>query len=325
MNTIYSKTSEDKLQTKLGSGVGNEQMKKVQEESNRSKILSVDSTQSQWTASNMEADKKVLLTKTGDEDDDSNTSNVSGSQDTSGRKAGSRRFSTKKLLNIAAYLEGTNRVTGMIVDLWREYKDILGDSTMQIQQRGSSDLTLDEIHNKLQCFSTEELQATDELGYSALLKACSLPCMSPHVMQYLITTQKVDLNCQLPCHFDVNQPTAKGLIPRMSSLSVAVRKGNVKSVSKFMKRSSDINVRSVDDEGNTALHHCVITISKTSFQKLFPLFKPLEWKEMRNNDLKNPLDVCVALEEELKGQEKVKENSLKTLTYMKEEMEKVSA
>ena len=323
----------EELQTKLGSGEGyHGQMKNVQEESNCSNIVSVDSMQNQGTASSkMEADKKVLLTKTADEDgsaqngDDSNVSNASGGQGASGRKTESRSFSTKKHLNVAAHMEGTNPVTGIIVNLWTKYRDIQGYSTMQIQKRGSSDLTSDEIHKKLQCFSNKELQDADEKGYNALLKACSLPSMSPHVMQYLITTQKVDLNCRLPSNFDINHPTAKGLMPGMSSLSVAVRKGNVKSVPTFMTRPTDINVRSVDDEGNTALHHCVISISKTSFQKLFPLFKPLEWKEMRNNDLKNPLDVCVALEEQLKRQEKVKENSLKTLTYMKEEMEKVSA
>ena len=218
-------------------------------------------------------------------------------------------------------MEGTNRITGIIVDLWREYKEIQGYSKIQIQERGSSDLSTDEVRTRLQDFTDEELGVSDEKGYTALLKACSLPSMSPHVMQYLITTRKVDLNCQLPLDFD---PTAKKLVPGMSALSVAIRSGNVKSVSTFMTRPGSIAVRIADHNGNTALHYCVLSYSKTSFQKLFPLYKPLEWKEMRNSRKMNPLDVCVA-EIEMKRQTTGKEKSLEYLEYMREEMERSSA
>lgn len=140
-------------------------------------------------------------------------------------------------------------------------------------------------------------------------------------MQYLITTRKVDLNCQLPSDFDVNHSEAKELVPGMSSLSVAIRKKNVKSVSTFMNRSTWIQVRSFDDNGNTALHHCVISIYKTAFDKIFPLFKPLEWREMRNKRGKNPLDICIEKEEELQRQKKVKGKNLEKLRDMRKEME----
>ncbi|XP_022807894.1 uncharacterized protein LOC111344892 [Stylophora pistillata] len=249
-------------------------------------------------------------------DDDSNHSNVSVKHDTSEKKAKSVQS-----LDVAAHLDGTNRITGIIVDLWREYKEIQA----QVEKKGRSDLTMEEIENKLTCFTNDYLEAADERGYNALLKACSLPYMSPHVMQYLITTRKVDLNCQLPSDFDVTHPTAKGLVPRMSSLSVAIRKGNVKSVSTFMNRSTWIKVRSVDDNGNTALHHCVISIYKTAFDKIFPLFKPLEWQEMRNKAGKNPLDICIEKEEELGRQKRVKKKALEKVRDMRKEMEEVSA
>ena len=220
-------------------------------------------------------------------------------------------------LDAAAHMDGTNSVTGIIVDLWREYKEM----QTQVEEKGRSDLTTDEIQNKLEHFSKDQLDAADERGYNALLKACSLPAMSPHVMQYLITTRKVDLNCQLPSDFDVNHSEAKELVPGMSSLSVAIRKGNVKSVSTFMNRSMWIQVRSFDDNGNTALHHCVISIYKTAFDKIFPLFKPLEWREMRNKRGKNPLDICIEKEEELQRQKKVKGKALEKLRDMRKEME----
>ena len=107
-------------------------------------------------------------------------------------------------------------------------------------------------------------------------------------------------------------------------MSVAIRSGNVKSVSTFMTRPGSIAVRIADHNGNTALHYCVLSYSKTSFQKLFPLYKPLEWKEMRNSRKMNPLDVCVA-EIEMKRQTTGKEKSLEYLEYMREEMERSSA
>ena len=258
-----------------------------------------------------------------DVDDASNVSSPTEGQDVLFSKGGSR---SKIPLNIPAYMEGTNRVTGIIVDLWREYKEIQGYSKIQIQERGSSDLSTDEVCIRLQDFTVDELDVSDEKGYTALLKACSLPSMSPHVMQYLITTRKVDLNCQLPLHFDRYHPKAKKLVPGMSALSVAIRSGNVKSVSTFMTRPGSIAVRSADHDGNTALHYCVLSYSKTSFQKLFPLFKPLEWKEMRNNKRMNPWDACVAEMHVLHVfQTKGKERSLEYLEYMREEMKRSSA
>ena len=267
----------------------------------------------------------VLYTEADDDectdvDDGSNVSTASEGQAVSFTKGGSRN---KIPLNIPAYMEGTNLVTGVIVDLWRQYKEILGNSKIQIQERGSSDLSTEEVSTKLQSFTVDELHACDEKGYTALLKACSLPSMSPHVMQYLITTRKVDLNCQLPPAFDRHHSTAKKLVPGMSALSVAIRSGNTKLVSTFMTRPGNIAVRSFDHDGNTALHFCV-SYSKTSFQKLFPLFKPLEWKKMRNSEGMNPLDVCLA-EIESKRQTKGKEKSLEYLEYMREEMERSSA
>lgn len=143
-------------------------------------------------------------------------------------------------------------------------------------------------------------------------------------MQHLITTRKVDLNCKLPLDFDRHHSTAKKLVPGMSPLSVAIRSGNIKSVPTFMTRPGSIDVRSADHDGNTALHCCVLSYSKTSFLKLFPLFKPLEWREMRNSKGMNPLDVCVA-EIESRRQTKGKEKSFEYLEYMREEMERSSA
>ena len=254
---------------------------------------------------------KVLFAEAVNDDESTDVDNASNVSSASGRSRN----------KIPAYMEGTNRITGIIVDLWREYKEIQGYSKIQIQERGSSDLSTDEVRTRLQDFTDHELRVSDEKGFTALLKACSLPSMSPHVMQYLITTRKVDLNCQLPLNVD---PTAKKLVPGMSALSVAIRSGNVKLVPTFMTRPGSINVRSADRNGNTALHYCVLSNSKTSFQKLFPLFKPLEWKEMRNFGGMNPLDVCVA-EIELKRQTKGKERSLEYLEYMREEMERSSA
>ena len=319
-----------KLQTMLVSEKRDEQMKKVETNTGCSNGSSVGSTLDEDMAStNMEANNNMKSFAEVDEDeravrvvdDDSNVSTISDSQ--KGGKSISRNSASKIDPNISAYMEGTNLVTGSIVDLWREYKEILGYSKEEIQQRGSSDLSSGEVHNKLLCYPVDELQAADHKGYTALLKACSLPQMSPHVMQYLITSRKVDLNCTLPSALDMNDPTAKKLVPGMFALSVAIRRGNVKSVSTFMTRPGDINVRSKDCDGNTALHHCVLSHSKSSFQKLFPLYKPLEWKEMRNNEGKNPLDICVA-EIELREGSKQKEKSLKTLLYMRQEMERVS-
>ena len=215
-----------------------------------------------------------------------------------------------------AYMEGTNNVTKSIVDLWRKYR--------LIEKNGSKDLTAAEVQETLHSFRTDELQTPDEKGYDALLKACCLSSMSPHVMQYLITERKVDVNCQLPSDFDRNYHTiAEGLIPGMSALSVAIRKGNVKSTSTFMTQRDKIKdgIKSADKEGNTALHHCVLSISKVPFMKLFPILEPSEWIEVRNKPKdgkkgKNPLEIA----QEMKSSEKL---SVAKAQYLQEMLDKM--
>ena len=213
------------------------------------------------------------------------------------------------------HMEGTNDVTKDIVSLWVEFRNLQSSSRKENEETGCKDLTMEHITERLARFTTDQLQAKDEKGCNALLKACSLPSMSPHVLQYLINTRKVDINCKLPQILDRNPSTTKGLIPGMSALSVAITCGNVKSVSTFTRRGGEISVQSVDDDGNTALHHCVLSISKFSFEKLFPLFKPLKWKTLRNKDGKNPLQIAQGM----KGLSEGKERSIK---FMCEEMMK---
>ena len=213
------------------------------------------------------------------------------------------------------HMEGTNDVTKDIVSLWVEFRNLQSSSRKENEETGCKDLTMEHITERLARFTTDQLQAKDEKGCNALLKACSLPSMSPHVLQYLINTRKVDINCKLPQILDRNPSITKGLIPGMSALSVAITCGNVKSVSTFRRRGSEISVQSVDDDGNTALHHCVLSISKFSFEKLFPLFKPLKWKTLRNKDGKNPLQIAQGM----RGLSEGKERSIK---FMCEEMMK---
>ena len=101
----------------------------------------------------------------------------------------------------------------------------------------------------------------------------------------------------------------------MSALSVAIKSGNVKLVPTFTRSGSAISVQSVDDDGNTALHHCVLSMSKFSFRKLFPLSKPLKWKTMRNEDGKNPLDIARGMQGLSVGKER-------SITFMCGEMMK---
>ena len=101
----------------------------------------------------------------------------------------------------------------------------------------------------------------------------------------------------------------------MSALSVAIKSGNVKLVPTFTRSGSAISVQSVDDDGNTALHHCVLSMSKFSFRKLFPLSKPLKWKTMRNEDGKNPLDIA-------RGMQGLSEGKERSITFMCEEVMK---
>jgi len=237
-----------------------------------------------------------------------NVSIVSEDKETSARKRVTRNEDP-------GHMEGTNDVTKDIVSLWVEFRKLQASSRKESEKTGSNDLTMEYITEKLARFTTDQLQTKDEKGYNALLKACSLPSMSPHVFQYLITTKKVDINCELPQNFDRNPSTTKGLIPGMSALSVAIKSGNVKSVPTFKRRGEEISVQSVDDDGNTALHHCVLSMSKYSFQKLFPLFKPLKWKTLRNGDGKNPLEIAKGM----KGLSEGKERSIK---FICEEMMK---
>ena len=196
-----------------------------------------------------------------------------------------RRTSTSRNQNaekMSLYMAGTNDVTAVIVNLWNQRK--------QMEKR--EDLSKGHVEKSLDCFVKGNLETKDQHGYNALLKACSLPSMSPHVMQHLIVVEKVDLNCRLPDDFDEYHPSAKGLIPGMSALSVAIRRQNISCISTFKRREPEIKVRDADQEGNTALHHCVASASKGAFQKLFPLYKQLDWKEMFNREGKSPLHIA---------------------------------
>ena len=219
----------------------------------------------------------------------SNINIVSEDQETSSRKRDARSEESR-------HIEGTNDTTKDIVSLWREFRNLSSSSGKDGEKTGSNDLSAEYVKEKLSRFSADQLQARDEKGYTALLKACSLPTMSPHVMQHLINERKVDINCMLPQTFDRTHSAAKGLIPGMSALSVAIKSGNVKLVPAFKRRRKEIRIGSADGDGNTALHHCVLSASKSSFDNLFPLFKPLKWKNMHNNEGKNPLEIIEDLD-----------------------------
>ena len=189
-----------------------------------------------------------------------------------------------------AYVEGTNAVTKSIVDLWKEI----------IKEKSNAARDKDRTARVLKNFDLQELEKCDTKGYNALTKACSLPSMSPPVVYYLIKTKKehgrqLDVNSRLPDQFQRDDEKARWLIPGMSALSVAIRRGNVKCVSTFMNRETEINFRSTDCDGNTALHHCALSpdIPKTAFTRLFECFKPLEWRDMRNRQGKNPFDIAL--------------------------------
>ena len=187
-----------------------------------------------------------------------------------------------------------------------------------MKRSNEGDLTMEQVKDNLRHFTTDDLQMEDNQGYTALLKACSLPSISPHVIQYLIVTVKVNLNCYLPHTFDKTHKAATRLIPGMSPLSVAIQRSNSSCISTFMRRQTELDVRSVDEDGNTALHHCVLLISKGAFQKLFPLFRPLGWREMRNRQGNSPLDIARILTHGPPLKSRTKEQALK---YILEEME----
>ena len=222
-----------------------------------------------------------------------------------------RRTSTSRNQNaqkISLYMAGTNDVTAVIVNLWNQRK----------QMKKREDLSKEDVEKSLDYFVSGELETQDQHGYNAVLKACSLPSMSPHVMQHLIVVRKVDLNCKLPDNFDKDHRSAKGLIPGMSALSVAIRRQNISCISTFKRRGKYIRVQDADQEGNTALHHCAAWASKGAFQKLFPLYKKLNWKKMFNEKLESPLDIAQSLAMDSAAKKK------QALGYILEEMERSS-
>ena len=222
-----------------------------------------------------------------------------------------RRTSTSRNQDaekMSLYMAGTNDVTAVIVKLWNQRK----------QMKKREDLSKEHVEKSLDCFVKEELETKDQHGYNALLKACSLPSMSPHVMQHLIVVRKVDLNCKLPDDFEKDHRSAKGLIPGMSALSVAIRRQNISCISTFKRRKKEISVQDADQEGNTALHHCVASASKGAFQKLFPLYKELNWKKMFNRELENPLEIAQNLTMDSAAKKK------QALDFILEEMERSS-
>ena len=222
-----------------------------------------------------------------------------------------RRTSTSRNQDaekMSLYMAGTNDVTAVIVNLWNQRK----------QMTKREDLLEVHVEKSLDCFVSGDLETKDQHGYNALLKACSLPSMSPHVMQHLIVVRKVDLNCKLPDDFDKDHRSAKGLIPGMSALSVAIRRQNISCISTFKRRKKEISVQDADQEGNTALHHCVASASKGAFQKLFPLYKELNWKKMFNRELENPLEIAQNLAMDSAAKKK------QALDFILDEMERSS-
>ena len=182
-----------------------------------------------------------------------------------------------------AYDEGTNTVTGTIVKLWRE----------KVKKGRDKDLTTETIEKALD-FKPGELEGPDGKGYNALTKACSLPSVGISLLSYLLNVKKIDVNSQIPSSFNSDGRAARWLTPGMSSLSVAIRRSNVNCVPTFMKRKTEIDFRSTDNNQNTALHHCVLSsiVPKTAFDRLFRCYKGLEWKKMKNVQDKSPLDIA---------------------------------
>ena len=182
-----------------------------------------------------------------------------------------------------AYDEGTNTVTSTIVKLWRE----------KVKQRGEKDLPKETVKKEL-VFEPKELEKLDGKGFNALTKACSLPSVGIGLVSHLLNIKRIDVNSRIPRSFNWDSPAAIWLTPGMSALSVAIRRGNVRCVHTFMNRETEIDLRSTDGDQNTALHHCVLSsdVSKTAFDRLFPCYRVLEWKEMKNGQDKSPLDIA---------------------------------
>ena len=176
------------------------------------------------------------------------------------------------------YIRGTSEVTQSIVELWRE----------KMRQEDGKDLDLERIKDKLNNVETEELERLDNEGFSALTKACSLPSMSPRIVSYLLNTKKVDVNSQLPDWFTTGDREDAKLIPLMSALSVALLRGNARCVSSFLRRKGGIKFDSRDQKGNTALHYCLST--QDAFKDLWPNYEKMNWRDMKNDEGKNPCD-----------------------------------
>ena len=174
------------------------------------------------------------------------------------------------------YIRGTSEVTQSIVELWRE------------KMRQKKDLDRERVADKLKNFKTEVLERLDDEGFSALTKACSLPSMSPRIVSYLLNKKMVDVNSQLPERFTTGDREDAKLIPLMSALSVALLRGNVRCVSTFLRRKGDIKFDSRDQKGNTALHYCLST--QDAFKDLWPNYEKMNWRDMKNDEGKNPCD-----------------------------------
>ena len=177
----------------------------------------------------------------------------------------------------SAYTEGASEVTRAIVELWRE----------KMKQKGG-EIDPEKVKAKLKNFKPQILEKRDTAGFSALTKACSLPSMSPRIVDYLLNTKRVDVNCQLPDNFKTGDGVGANLIPLMSALSVALQRGNVRCVSTFRSRGDSIKFKSKDKNGNTALHHCVS--SRDAFGDLWPYYKGMNWRDMKNGEEKDPCD-----------------------------------
>ena len=177
-----------------------------------------------------------------------------------------------------AYIGRASEVTRAIVELWRE----------KMKQKDNKDIDPEKVKAKMENFETEDLERLDGEGFSALTKACSLPSMSPRIVSYLLNKKMVDVNSQLPDWFTTGDREAANLIPLMSALSMALLRGNVKCVSTFMQRKNVIKFESKDQKGNTALHYCVST--REAFEKLWPNYEKMNWRDMTNDEGKNPCD-----------------------------------
>ena len=210
------------------------------------------------------------------------TASLTNSAEAEGKESRSAvhlgQSSTRLTPEDSAYTGGASEVTRSIVELWRE----------KMKQKGHEDINPEKVKAKLKNFKTQILEKRDTAGFSALTKACSLPSMSPRIVSYLLNTKNVDVNCRLPDNFETGDGVAANLIPSMSALSVALQQGNVNCVSIFMNRRDSIEFESRDKNGNTALHYCVS--SREAFEKLWPYYKGMNWRDMKNGEGKNPCD-----------------------------------